>query len=306
MKKILLILQIFFFSTIFSLSNILEDDKCESDIHSLHSYGILSYGFHSNTFHLRNAFFRYNFNSVDERIQFFITLKGYRDTHIPETNYPSLLNNIEFYDYGVNLWIGFFYLSFRGAANYTQNPDTLLLFIPYKIQNETEFDAPQIYKDLFPSYAGIRAGFNGENFLIAYSQGDYRHMIPSGVNAKFFIKDFYIRWVSLFYHTNPLIYEPENFYFIHQLSLRKDFSTGNFILSGIIEGTYYTDGDIVLRMEEGVTYHKFTLALRELYNFKNNDFILEASIKRNFGGIFNLGIQAGTDGRWYIGTEVNF
>ncbi len=287
----------------FSLTGILED---RIETNSIHSYGILSYGFHSNTFHLRNAFFRYNLNLLEENAQFFVTLKGYRDTHVPESEYPSILNNIELYDYGVNLWIKFFYISLRGAANYTQNPDTFLLFTPYQLQEETEFDAPKMYKKLFMSYAGVRIGFSGENYLIAYSQGDYRHMIPSGVKLKYFNSDFYIRWVSLFYHNNPLVYEAENLYFVHQMSIRKDFDFNEVNFLTIFEVTYYTDEDFILRIEEGVSYKRFIFALRELYNFRNNDFIFEASLKRNFGEIFNIGLQLSTDGRYYIGTEVNF
>ncbi|MCX7820638.1 MAG: hypothetical protein N2258_03080 [Brevinematales bacterium] len=292
-------------TSLFSFENISED-KIETNTHKIHSYGVLSYGLHSNTFHLRNAFLRYNLTPFSEKVQFFFTVKGYRDTHIPETNYSSLLNNLELYDYGVNVWLYNVFLSLRGAANYQQNTDSLLLFIPYKIQNDTEFDSPDIYKNLFPSYAGIRFGFDFSNFIIAYSQGDYRHMIPSGVFAKFLMEDFYIRWVSLFYHNNPLVYEADNLYFVHQLSARKDFTFYEFVFSGIFDITYYTDNDVILRFEEGITYSKITLGLRELYNFKDNKFIFEASIKRNFADIFNIGLQIGTDGRFYIATEIDF
>lgn len=304
MKRIAFLLFLFS-STLFSLEKILEDNY-ETNTHTIHSYGLLSYGFHSNTFHLRNAFLRYNLSPLSEKVQFFITIKGFKDTHIPETNYPPLLNNIELYDYGVNLWFYSVFLSLRGAANYLQNTDSLLLFLPYKVNPETEFDSPDIYKNLFPSYAGIRFGFDFDNFFVAYSQGDYRHMIPSGVIAKFMLEDFYLRWVSLFYHNNPVVYEPDNLYFVHQLSLRKDLKIFNFILSGIFDITYYTDNDLILRMEEGITYEKITLALRELYNFKDNKFVFEVSIKRNFADIFNLGLQLSTDGRYYIATEINF
>ncbi len=304
MKRIILVL-LLVSSTFFALERIFED-RLETNTHSIHSYGALSYGFHSNTFHLRNAFLRYNLNPISERVEFFITLKGYRDTHIPETNYPALLNNIELYDYGVSIWAYNVFISLRGAANYLQNTDSFLLLIPYKIQKETEFDSPDIYKELFPSYAGIRFGFDFSNFIFVYSQGDYRHMIPSGVMAKFMIKDFYIRGVSLFYHNNPVVYEPENLYFVNQLSMRKDFNIFDFLVSAIFDITHYTDGDLIVRVEEGITYNKITLALRELYNIKDSKFIFEFSIKKNFADIFNIGLQLATDGRIYIGTQVDF
>ncbi|MGC8764315.1 MAG: hypothetical protein ACP5QT_00295 [Brevinematia bacterium] len=300
-----------FTSPLLSLTNIIDEGKRnETNTHTLNSYGILCYGLHSNTFHLRNAFLKYNLNLSDinevGNVSFFITFKGLKDTHIPETNYPPLLNNIEFYDYGVNLWLKFLYLSFRGAANYTQNPDTFLLLMPYRINNETEFDSPTLYKKLFYSSPGIRIGIDTGDILVAYSQGDYRHLIPSGVIIKFKKEDFYIRIVSLFYHNNPLVYEAENLYFIHQASIRKDFIYGELKIMCLMETTYYTDNDFLIRLEEGISYKKFILSLREIYNIKDGNFIFEASIKRDFYGVFSIGIQASTDNRYYLVTEINF
>jgi hypothetical protein len=307
---LLLVFFIFFTAFSFATEKIFDDCK-EKELHSLHSYGILSYGFHSNTFHLRNCFLKYNFSITNNEVlepyvQFFITFKGYKDTHIPETNYSFPLDNIELYDYGVNLWWWYVFLSLRGAATYLQNLDTFLLFTPYRFGLSSEFDSTDLYQGIFLSSPGIRAGIEVNNFLFSYSQGDYRHLIPSGFLVRFSIKNFYIRSVFLFSHKDPIVYKANEFSYHFQLSVRKDFEFEFFKLLLLGDYLYLSDNSNIFRVEEGILWNNFLLGIREIYNSNLNSFLFEASIKRSFYDIFSLGFQYGSDGKFYFGAEVNF
>ena len=308
----MLLILFFIFITSFSFaSEKIFGDYKEEDLYSFHSYGVLSYGLHSNTFHLRYCFLRYNFskrgNEVsDPYVQFFLTFKGYKDTHIPETNYAFPLDNIELYDYGVNFWWWYVFISFRGAATYVQNLDTFLLFTPYRFGIPSEFDSSELYQDVFLSSPGIRAGIEVENFVFAYSQGDYRHLIPSGFFARYIMKDFYVRSIFLFQHSDPLVYKPNEFFYIFQLSIRKDFEFEFFKLLLLGDYSYLSDNTDIFRIEQGILWNNFLLGIREIYNSKLNFFLFEASIKKNFYNIFSLGFQCGSNGKFYFGVEVNF
>lgn len=300
----------FCFSNLFGFEKVFDDFK-ENEIQSLHSYGLLSYGFHSNTFHLRYCFLKYNlsfknYSFIDEDVAFFFTLKGYKDTHIPETNYSEILSNLELYDYGINIWLGHFFLSLRGASTYIQNLDSLLLFPPYNFNLSSEFDTSGFYQQIFLSSPGIRVGIDTGSFTLAYSQGDYRHLIPSGFIGKLGFETFYLRSVFLFSHKDPVVFKPEDFNWLFQISVRKDFILSEFEFSFLSDLTSYSDEKIILRIEEGLSYKGFTLALREIYLSSATAFLLEISIKKNFSGIFDLGLQAGSDGRYYFGVGINF
>lgn len=304
MRLFLCILFILIAVNFYGLDKI-NDDYSETNEHAFHSYGLLTYGFHSNTFHIRNLYLRYNYTLND--IQFIATLNGYKDTHIPETNYNFILNNINLYDYGIYYkFFDHYFLSLRGAAVYRMNYDSLLLIPPFTDTNNAgEFDSPSQYLDRFLNAPGIRTGYTSDNFEMGYSQGDYRHSIPSAVMAKILFDGFYIKSVLQYEHSNPLVYDRENYNVFSQLSFGGNIKMGDWIFSGIIEGIYENHGTLWLRFEEAIGIYDFTFAIRELV-LNNQPSLFEFSIKKVFYSISSLGLFASTDGRIYFGSEVNF
>lgn len=308
MKKYYLIIFIFIaITSVYGLEPI-HDDYVETNKSVFHSYGLLSYGAHTNTFHLRFFYLRYNFNF--KNLQVFATLNGYKDTHIPETNYNFILNNINLYDYGVQyLFFGHLFLSLRGAAVYRKTMETYLL-IPHFTHslNPAEFDSPPQYLPIFLNAVGIRIGYISERFEVGYSQGDWRHSIPMGLNIKYKHKDFFIRTLIQLENSDPLIFALDLYRVFGQASFVSRFKLQHFDILGIAEISYDANGEWWIRIEEGIEYKTFMFAMRQIVNIssQNNPFLFEVSIKKNFFDITSFGIFAATDGRIYIGSEIKF
>lgn len=287
----------------------IDGDYRETNAHAVHSKGLFTYGLHSNTFHLRYGFFRYNFSVQD--VQFILTLNGYKDTHIPETNYNFILNNINLYDYGIYYrFLGNFFVSFRGASVYKLDQDSFLMLKPYySPDNPAEFDTPAQYIPQLTgsmSAPGIRLGFISDNFEAGYSQGDFRHAIPIGGIIRYFNDDFYLKTTVQRVNSEPLTYFIEKFFWVLQLSSAGHLKIGDFDLLGLGEITWsQQDGSIWLRSEQGVEWNSWIFAIRELYRF-GQTFLFEGSVKYNLFSVAYLGIFAATDGRIYVGSQIDF
>lgn len=287
----------------------INDDYRETNMHALHSAGLFTYGLHSNTFHLRNFFIRYNMTVQD--LQFILALNGFKDTHVPETNYGYVLNNINLYDYGIRyIFLDHFFVSLRGASVYKLDQDSFLLMKPYySPDNPAEFDSPMQYIPHLTgsmSAPGIRTGFISDHFEIGYSQGDFRHAIPIAGVIKYFDDNFYVRTTIQRVNSEPLTYFIEKFFWVLQLSSAGHLKTGDFDLLGLGEVTWsQLDGSVWLRFEQGVEWNSWVLAVRELVRF-GQPFLFEGSIRYNLYSVAYLGLFAGTDGRIYIGSQVEF
>jgi hypothetical protein len=314
MKKLLLVLVFAGLCAFGYSADFINDDYRETNTVAFHSTGLFTYGLHSNTFHLRNFYFKFDYNFSD--LQFFITLNGYKDTHIPETNYAFIVNNINLYDYGVTyLFFDRVFLSLRGAAVYKLNHDSFLLVTPYfSTSNPAEFDSPAQYMPSFipdvTDPAGIRFGYRDDHFEIGYSQGDFRHAIPIAGVIKYTQDEFYARVTIQRVNSVPLTYVLENFYWTVQLSSAGSLTFGEWKYSLLAEYTWQQpgfNGYNLFRFEQAVEYTPFavTLAIRELERF-DMPFLFEASIKKEFDHVASIGFFAATDGRMYVGTEIKF
>jgi hypothetical protein len=294
----------------FSLDKI-RDDYQETNVSALHSSGLFTYGLHSNTFHLRYFFLRYNFTPelalLNHDLQFFVTLNGYKDTHIPETNYYYMINNINLYDYGIYYkFFNHFFLSLRGAGNYQPNYDTFLLLPSFfSFDNAGEFDSPPQYLQRFLTPAGIRVGFVSDNLEIGYSQGDFRHAIPMAARVRYTGEGYTFQALLMRVNSDPLTYDLKNFYLTFQPSAKGELRFGEWSLLGFAELNWVEGWKISVRLEEAVSFNEFTFALRQIIP---NDLpaLFEFSLTKSFYSLCSLGVFASTDGRVYIGTKIDF
>jgi hypothetical protein len=309
------------------------DDYLETNTYDIHSYGLATYGVHSNTFQLRDMYLRGNYNLSDDinELQIFATVYGYKDTHDPQTNYGYDLGNLNLYDYGSEYRLfKMFFISLRGASVYQFNTETFMLLPAYiNSYNSTEtYDSPQQYIADNVNYvippAGIRFGYMDDHYELGYSQGDFRHDIPKAALAKVTFDDFYVR--VLFQHseivTNWFDTGLSNEATCTQVSFGGKYQMGDLTFHGILEGVYWgggttntadqtydpLTGNIWVRLEEAVTWHDFTLGFRELMmNYAPT--LYEISLKKEFFHVDSFGILIGSDGiytRFYIGDEIYF
>ncbi|GEM_PF-1278681 len=329
---ILLAVMVYCVSRTFSIDYI-SDDYFETNTFDIHSYGLATFGVHSNTFQLRDMYVRGNYDLSDDinELQIFATIYGYKDTHDPNINYTYDLGNLNLYDYGSEYRLfKEFFISFRGAALYQFNTETYMLLPAYINSNNTAetYDSPQQYINNAINYVipppGIRVGYMDQNFELGYSQGDFRHDIPIAFLGKVTFDNFYIR--ALFQHSEIITnwFDPglTNIATCSQLSFGGNYRIGEFLLCGIIEGVYWgggttnpsdqtynpLSGNIWVRLEEAITWHEFTLAFRELVmNYAPT--LYEVSLKKEFFDVDSFGILIGSDGiytRFYIGDEIYF
>ncbi len=284
----------------------IHDTYRDNTFFAIHSQGVLSYGAHTNTFHLRYAYLRANLNF--NNLQFFATLNGYRDTHNPDTNYGYILNNINLYDFGVNYmfapWID---LTFSGAAVLRKNTQTLLPVTPlYRPGNPGEFDTPDAYLPIFLNAAGLRLNLRLGKFALSYSQGDFRHSIPMAVMMKYSHANFYIRGLLQLENTDPLVYALDLYRADIQLSAGLYFSLPTVILRSIVEWTWSDRmSKNWLRLEQSAKYRNFTLAGRFLYRLDLSP-IAELAFSYDIYSMCSMGIQWGTDGRLYVVSSIDF
>lgn len=295
----------------------IRDDYTETNAFSVHSEGLITYGAHTNTLHLRYAYLRANYNIGT--VQLFATLKGYKDTHDPPVDYQYILNNVGLFDYGVRfLFWDHFLVSLRGASSYPLSRDTYLM-VPhtYYDGNPGEFDTPEQYLPDQMSAAGVRVGYYSDTLQIGYAQGDWRHIIPRAVMVKYTAERFGIR--GLFQHqcvdAEDWISLLQEHDFTYQLTLTGSLPFGAFNLYGVAELTvsdFYTTAHELtywVRLEQALEWNRFVFALRELLYVDSDgstSFLFEGSVSRWFYDAVELGVFASTDGRIYVGTRVSF
>lgn len=283
------------------------DDYRENGDFGVHSQGLLSYGAQSNTAHVRKLFARGNYQK--NNLQLFLTLNAYRDTHDPDQDYAFILNNISLNDYGFTYQFdnGIFF-SGRGAATYRQNQDSFLLFSPhvyYQNPGETSDDMPS-YFHVYRTGPGVRVGYRKENFEVAYSQGDFRHSIPTAVMGKMNFGDNYLRLVLFSEYENPLIFQRETLRRQAQLSyVGKRPLWGPVNVGYLVEATYHQSGWWWYRLEEAFEYEKFTLAFRQLWA-PSQPLLHEIGFKRDIEQLISLGVHYSSDNRLYLAAQIDF
>ncbi len=283
---------------------IFEDYK-DPDSLTIHSRGIMSYGAHSNTFHLRHFFLRVNYER--EPVQFFAVLNGYADTHEPSTNYTYALNNISLYDYGFTYrFLGGFFFSPRAAAPYREDLETFLAMPAYIFGSPAEFDPVTNYLMVHKVGPGVRLGYSADRFEVGYAQGDFRHSIPSGFMAKYRFDDLYVRAVMLSEYTDAATFDRNSLRRKVQVSSAGRWALGPKItLGGLAEVTYLDSGLFRFRLEQAVEHMGMTLAVRELF-MNRGEFIAEVSLKRRLADIAALGVQYASNGSWYLVGNIDF
>lgn len=285
----------------------IRDDYTETNRHSVHSQGWLTYGAHTNTFNLRKFYLRYNFQLSG--VQFFATVSGYKDTHNPPLDYPYVLPNVQMYDYGAAFrFFDLLDLSLRGAAVYSIDTETYLLVPHYSSTNDpAEFDSPPQYMEEFVNAAGLRIGLSRGRFAFGYSQGDYRHLIPMGAVARYDDGRFGVRVLAQLYNYDPLVYDIANYRLRLQTTATAHETFGDWTVKGLAEFYLVEDSRWDFRFEEAVVYDPWdvTFAMRQIA-WNDLPALFEFSLSKRVGGLVSLGAFAGTDGRIYIGTSVDF
>jgi hypothetical protein len=284
----------------------IHDDYKDTKGHSIHSRGFLNYGAQTNTFHLTQFHLRYNYQL--ENVQFFGTLRGYHDTHDPAIAYQFILNNLSLFDYGTTIRLfKYGFVSLRGAAPYREGLQTYQIILPYYFaDNAAEFDPAASFLTISPSGPGIRIGYADDKFEIGYSQGDYRHVIPSAIMTKYMGEDWYARLLFFFYYGDPANFRSDLLRFRTQLRLGGEYTLfGNWKLGGIADTTYDSTGSWRHCLEEAIIYGSTSLGFRQLFKTGANT-LFEISLNQKFENVVSLGLYFASDSRVYIGSEVNF
>jgi len=282
------------------------DDYHEKNEFSLHSEGLLSYGTQTNTAHVRKFFVRGNYQKSN--LQLFLTVNAYRDTHDPDTDYTFVQNNIGVSDYGFTYQFdnGIFF-SGRGAATYRQNEDTFLLFSPQEYyKNPGELDSNPSYFQVHRNGPGIRVGYRKEKYEVAYSQGDFRHSIPTAFLGKLNLGEDYLRLIVFSEYENPVIFQRDTLRRQVQLSYVGMRSIGLGLDFGYLaEVTYHQSGKWWTRLEEAVRWEGFTLALRQLWA-PNESLLHEIGLKKNLEDVLSVGIHYASNNRFYLAGQIDF
>lgn len=278
-----------------------------------------SYAAHTNTFNLRDTFATIVQTFHNNYIQFtgFITAYGYFDTHNPDIEYPYIKGNAGLYDGGVQaIFVDRILVSARGRATFDINTTTFMLMPHYydTTLNPANIDTPDYYIPQVLNGPGIRVGFIGNHYELAYSQGDFRHSIPKAVLFRFNIPNIEFRF--LYEHENRM--EPQNYHIslfesLVQASatLRFPFMNETIWLNAIAEYTWRENDAHYVRLEQGFEWYMLNIALREMVHIKdkNAKLYLEYAIFGKFKAgpsEFNIGFQGSTDGRYYIAGNVKF
>ena len=190
--------------------------------------------------------------------------------------------------------------------------------------------------------AGIRVGFIGKHYEIAYSQGDFMHGIPKAFLAKFNLPNMEFRF--LYGHENrkaPASWNDTLSSSLVQVSstFRYPFLNNKLWVNAIAEytwseydvrevplgsvnntntGTIEKDKTIpfpsdahYVRLEQSIEYYMLNLALREVIKVSNG--VTKAYLEYAIYGKFNagpadftLGFQGSTDGRYYVSGGIKF
>ena len=279
-----------------------------------HLTSTFSYAAHTNTFNMRDTFVSLGQTFHNDYIAFtgFITAFGYFDTHEPATNYEYIKGNAGLYDGGAQvIFIDRILVSARGRATLDINTTTFMLMPHYydTTLNPANIDTPNYYLPQVLNGPGIRVGFIGNHYEIAYSQGDFRHSIPKAFLFRFNIPNIELR--LLYEHENrkaPKDYHITLFESLIQASatLRFPFLSETIWLNAIAEYTWRENDAHYIRLEQGFEWYMLNIALREIVHIekdKNAKAYLEYAIFGKFAAgpaEFAIGFQGSTDGRYYI------
>lgn len=293
-----------------------------------HLTSTFSYAAHTNTFNMRDTFVSLGQTFHNDYIAFtgFITAFGYFDTHEPDSNYSYIKGNAGFYDGGAQvIFIDRILVSARGRATFDINTTTFMLMPHYyyttlntstnsdTLFNPANIDTPNYYIPQVLNGPGIRVGFIGNHYEIAYSQGDFRHSIPKAFLFRFNIPNLEFRF--LYEHENrkaPEDYHITLFESLIQASatLRFPFLSETIWLNVIAEYTWRENDAHYIRLEQGFEWYMLNIALREIVHIekdKNAKAYLEYAIFGKFAAgpaEFAIGFQGSTDGRYYIAGHV--
>ena len=293
-----------------------------------HLTSTFSYAAHTNTFNMRDTFVSLGQTFHNDYIAFtgFITAFGYFDTHEPDSNYSYIKGNAGLYDGGAQvIFIDRILVSARGRATFDINTTTFMLMPHYyyttlntstnsdTLLNPANIDTPNYYIPQVLNGPGIRVGFIGNHYEIAYSQGDFRHSIPKAFLFRFNIPNLEFRF--LYEHENrkaPEDYHITLFESLIQASatLRFPFLSETIWLNAIAEYTWRENDAHYIRLEQGFEWYMLNIALREIVHIekdKNAKAYLEYAIFGKFAAgpaEFAIGFQGSTDGRYYIAGHV--
>ncbi len=285
----------------------------------LHLTTRFSYSILVNTFNMRDTFLSVGQTFHNDYIAFtgFITAYGYFDTHDPDIDYPYIKGNAGIYDGGVQaIFLDRILVSARGRATYDINTTTFLLMPHYydRNLNPAYIDTPDYYIPQTLNGPGIRVGFIGNHYEIAYSQGDYRHSIPKAFLFRFNIPN--VEFRLLYEHENrkaPEIWNNDVSESLVQASstFRLPLLNETMWINAIAEYTWRERDANYIRLEQGFEWYMLNIALREMIHIKNNitKAYLEYAIFSKFkvdSAEFNLGFQGATDGRYYILGSINY
>ncbi len=176
----------------------------------VHLMANFTYSIDANTFNMRDVFFTVGETFHNDYMQLtgFITANGYFDTHDPLSDYKYIKGNAGLYDGGLQaVFLDRILVSVRGRAAFDLNTNTFMLLPHYydptlDLSERAKFftDIPDYYMPQNMNGAGIRVGFIGKHYEIAYSQGDFMHGIPKAVLAKFNLPNMEFRF--LYGHEN--------------------------------------------------------------------------------------------------------
>lgn len=276
-----------------------------------HLSSVFSYGAHNNTFNLREFYFTLGQTYYNNYISFtpFATAFAYFDTHNPDIDYDYVKGNVGLYDGGFQaVIVDRVLLSARGRAVFDINTTTFMLMPHYyDAKNPAAFDSPEYYLTHVLNGAGIRVGFIGNYFELAYSQGDYRHSIPKAALLRVNLP--YTELRLLYQHENrkdPEIYTDDIFESLAQISAVSKIPVLNSMWVNLLGEYTFKEGVAhYVRIEEGFEWNILNIALREMIYIKDNKakFYLEYALyakPRVANASFSLGFQGSTDGRYYI------
>lgn len=178
----------------------------------VHMDSKFSYSINANTFNMRDFFFTLGQTYHNDWLQLtgFVTAFGYFDTHFPDNDYEYnyVKGNAGLYDGGFQaVLFDRILVSARGRAVYDLSTNTFMLMNHfYDTTLDLSSNAP-FFTDIqgyqLPQNMngpGIRVGFIGKHYEIAYSQGDFMHGIPKALLARFNLPNIDLRF--LYGHEN--------------------------------------------------------------------------------------------------------
>ena len=260
--------------------------------------------------------------------------------------------NVGLYDGGVQaIFLDRILVAVRGRATFDINTNTFMLMPHYydttlDVFNENApfyTDIPGYYLPQNMNGAGIRVGFIGKHYEIAYSQGDFMHGIPKAVLARFNLPNMEYRF--LYAHENrnaPASWTNELSSSLVQVSttFRYPFLNNKLWVNAIAEYTWRendvrevpqdkvspdgnhtvdANGNLIpfapdahyVRLEQSIEYYMLNVALREIIQVRDGvtRAYLEYAIYGKFQAAtaeFTLGFQGSTDGRYYIAGGIKF